>query len=144
MEETEGSEVEQEETETNVQCSHEAFDQAWLPIFQRKTKLTLAPHPYCHKCGIVRNVGRDRPRKIGYYMDVLSELEDYLEKEASKGGKNKLTECQKRLITKDIQKEEIFHDLYGTMASTQEEKFIEIVQKYRPDIQKQVIEYHLY
>lgn len=124
-------------------CLHRSIDGDWLPLLRKKREMTLAPHPYCGKCGLVRNVGPDRPKKIGFYVDKLSELERYLENEDSKGGKNKLTEAQKRLIVKEMEDQEVFIDLYGVMASTQKEKFIEIVQKYRPDIEEKVIEYHL-
>ncbi|MEF8874546.1 MAG: hypothetical protein V5A88_07760 [Candidatus Thermoplasmatota archaeon] len=124
-------------------CMHRSTDDDWLPLLRKKSKMTLAPHPYCSKCGLVRNIGPDRPRKIGYYIEKLSELERYLEKEDSKGGKSKLTEAQKRLIVKDMENQEVFKDLYGVLASTQADKFIEIIQKYRPDIEKRVIKYNL-
>ncbi len=125
------------------ECSHDSTDDDWLPLLREKSEMTLALHPYCRECGLVRNVGPDRPRKLGFYLDKLSELERYLEKEDSKGGQNKLTESQKRLITKEIEEHEVFNDLYGVMASTQREKFIEAIQKYRPDIEEGVIRYHI-
>ncbi|MBS3816522.1 MAG: hypothetical protein KGY76_03045 [Candidatus Thermoplasmatota archaeon] len=132
-----------EEAEISQRCPHESADEDWLPLLRNLSKMTLAPHPYCDKCGLVRNVGPDRPRKLGYYVDKLSEIEKYLKNEDSKGGKNKLTEAQKRLIVKEMEDEEIFNDLYGVMESTQEKRFIEIVQKYRSDIEERVIKYHL-
>lgn len=132
-----------EETEVSQECLHTSADEDWLPLLRNLSKMTLAPHPYCDKCGLVRNVGPDRPRKLGYYVDKLSEIEKYLKNEDSKGGKNKLTEAQKRLIVKEMENEEIFNDLYGVMESTQEKRFIEIVQKYRSDIEERVIKYHL-
>jgi len=124
-------------------CRHRSIDDDWLPLLRRKSEMTLAPHPYCNKCGLVRNIGPDRPRKIGFYVDKLSELERYLKNEDSKGGKSKLTEAQKRLIVKDMAEQEVFNDLYGVLASTQKDKFIEIIRKYRPDIAKREIKYHL-
>ncbi len=124
-------------------CIHRSVDEDWLPLLRKKHEMTLALHPYCEKCGLVRNIGPDRPRKIGYYIDKLSELERYLKNEDSKGGKNKLTEAQKRLIVKEMEEQEVFKDLYGVLASTQKEKFIEIIKKYRADIEEHVIEYHL-
>ncbi len=125
------------------ECLHNSTDDDWLPLLCDRSEKTLALHPYCEKCGLVRNVGPDRPRKLGFYVERLSELERYLEKEDSKGSQKKLTEAQKRLMIKDIEEHDIFNDLYGVMASTQSEKFIEIVQKYRPDIEEKVIMYHL-
>jgi len=124
-------------------CSHCSTDDDWLPLLRDRSKMTLALHPYCDNCGLVRNVGPDRPKKLGYYVDKLSELERYLKQEDSKGSHNKLTEAQKRLIVKDMKDHEVFNDLYGVMASTQREKFIDTVQKYRPDIEERVIRYHI-
>ncbi len=132
-----------EEDLSEKECAHISNDSDWLPLLRRDTELTLSLHPYCESCGLVRNVGPDRPRKLGYYIDKLSELEKYLKKEEGKKGKSKLTEAQKRLIVKELEEEEIFNDLYGVLASTQEKKFIEIVKKYRPDIEECVIKYYL-
>lgn len=129
--------------EKEPDCPHKSRDYDWLPMLMEKKSLTLAPHPYCEKCGLVRNVGPDKPRKVGFYMDVLSRIEKHLKREHDKGGKYKLTETHKRLIVKKIQDEEVFFDLYGVMASTQEEKFIDIIKEVRPDIEKYVIEYYL-
>lgn len=126
-----------------VFCTHESHERDWLPLLKEKEKCTLAPHPYCERCGLVRNIGPDRPRKLGYYTDVLSELERYLQHEHNKGGKHKLIEAQKRLIVKEMQRDELFQDLYGSLASAQEERFIEIVQKYRSDLDRKEIEFHL-
>lgn len=125
------------------ECMHESYDVDWLPLLKGDHRLTLAPHPYCHKCGIVRNIGPDRPRKLGHYVEVLSEIERYLRQEHSKGGKHKLTEAQKRLVVKEMQEDELFNDLYGVLASAQEERFIEILQEYVPYLERHEIEYYL-
>lgn len=124
-------------------CEHTSKEKDWLELLNGKDRLTLAPHPFCEDCGLVRNIGPDRPRKIGFFIDVLSELERYLEEENKKGGKPKLIEAHKRLIVKDMQEEDLFQDLYGAMASAQKEMFIELVQKYRPDLKSYEIEYYL-
>lgn len=134
--------MEEKETE-DKECPHISTDSDWLPLLREDTELTLSPHPYCDHCGMVRNVGPDRPRKLGYYVDKLSELERYLKNEDEKRGKNKLTEVHKRLIVKELGEEEVFNDLYGVLASTQEQKFVEIVKKYRPDLEECVIRYYL-
>jgi len=124
-------------------CPHTSSDCDWLPLLRKDTELTLSLHPYCQHCGLVRNVGPDRPRKLGYYVDKLSELERYLKNEDEKKGKDKLTEVHKRLILKEVEEEEVFNDLYGVLASTQEQKFVDIVKKYRPDLEEFLIRYYL-
>ncbi|MFW5898511.1 MAG: hypothetical protein ACOCT7_01500 [Candidatus Saliniplasma sp.] len=133
-----------EDTEdTEDQCEHVSKEKDWLALLKGKEKLTLAPHPYCENCGLVRNIGPDRPRKMGFYVDALNELQRYLREESKKGGKPKLIEAQKRLIVKEMQKDDLFQDLYGTLASAQKERFIELVQKYRPDLKSYEIEFYL-
>ncbi|MFP4000841.1 MAG: hypothetical protein ACLFSM_04460 [Thermoplasmata archaeon] len=129
--------------DNDLKCAHKSTDDDWLPLLQKDLELTLSLHPYCEDCGLVRNIGPDRPRKLGYYVDKLSELERYLEKEASKGDKSKLTEVHKRLIVKEMEDEEVFTDLYGVLATTQEKKFVNIVKKYRPDLEENLIKYYL-
>jgi len=132
-----------EEDPEDEECPHISNDSDWLPLLRRETELTLSPHPYCEFCGLVRNIGPDRPRKLGYYVDKLSEIERYLRREDGKKGKKKLTEVHKRLIVKELEGEEVFNDLYGVLASTQEKKFVDIVKKYRPDLEECVIRYYL-
>lgn len=133
----------EENGDDDPECSHLSTKDDWLPLLQRDKELTLSLHPYCENCGMVRNVGPDRPRKLGYYVDKLSDLERYLKQEASKGGKSKLTEVHKRLIVKEMEEEEVFNDLYGVLATTQERKFLKIVKKYRPDLEESLIKYYL-
>ncbi len=133
----------EEKGDEDQPCTHMSTDDDWLPILQKDIELTLSLHPYCENCGIVRNVGPDRPKKLGYYVEKLSDLERYLDKEDSKGGKSKLTEVHKRLIVKEMEEEEVFNDLYGVLATTQERKFVKIVRKFRPDLEESLIKYYL-
>ncbi len=124
-------------------CEHLKSGKDWLPILKERKDSTLAPHPYCRSCGLVRNIGPDRAKKLGFYTEVLSELERYLRLEYSKRGKHKLTESQKRLMVKDMEEDILFNDIYGSIASAQEERFVEIVRKYRQDITRMEIMYYL-
>ncbi len=124
-------------------CEHKSGGNEWLPILKGHEEDILALHPYCGSCGLVRNIGPDRAKRVGRYTEALSEVERFLKHESEKGARYKLTECQKRLIVKTMEQDDIFTDLYGTLASAQEERFVEIVQKYRPDLKKCEIEYHL-
>lgn len=126
-----------------ITCAHESHRTDWLPMLGKRHELTLAPHPFCDRCGLVRNIGPDRPRKLGFYTDVLSKLEGYLENEHSRGGRHKLIEAQKRLIVKEMEEDELFQDLYGAKGSAQEDKFVEIFRKFRSDVDEQEIRYYL-
>lgn len=128
-------------SEEKASCEHQCSCSDWLPILKEKKESTLAPHPYCHLCGLVRNIGPDRAKKTGFFIEILSELERYLNHEHSKGARCKLTEAQKRLISKDLEDDELFIDIFGNLASSQKERFVEIVLKHRPDLKRHEIEY---
>ncbi len=129
--------------DTCIRCEHLKKGKDWLPILKERKESTLAPHPYCRSCGLVRNIGPDRAKKVGYYTEVLAELERYLRLEYSKRGKHKLTESQKRLMVMEMEEDALFNDIYGSMASAQKERFVEIVRKYRPDLTRAEIMYYL-
>lgn len=140
MEETKTSEHDEEDA---YLCDHIKCSSDWLPILKKRKESTLAPHPYCRECGLVRNIGPDRAKKMGFYTEVLSELERYLRFEDSKKGRHKLTETQKRLIAVELENDMVFKDIYGNTASAQEERFVDIVLKYRPDLTEKEVSYYL-
>jgi hypothetical protein len=77
-------------------------------------------HPWCTKCGVIKNISDDRPKKLGYWMNELSRL-----------AKNRsFSQSQVRLIAKSLQSHESFHDLFGVNGSVQEKIFLKIVKKY--------------
>ncbi|MFO8110198.1 MAG: hypothetical protein R6U17_06755 [Thermoplasmata archaeon] len=124
-------------------CEHDSRGNDWLPILKNREKDVLALHPYCERCGLVRNIGPDRAKKFGYYVEVLSEIERFLKHESKKGGRCKLTESQKRLVVKKMEEDEVFNDLYGTPSSAQEDRFVEILLECRSDLKRCEIEYYL-
>jgi len=142
MDET-GHDEDPEEKEDSGQCEHVSAGSRWLPILKKKKKDLLAPHPHCACCGLVRNIGPDRAKKKGYYVEALSELKRSLEHEHNRGGRHKLTEAQTRLITKEMEEDELFSDTYGNLFSAQAERFVEIVKKIRPDLKDREIEFYI-
>ncbi len=134
----ESSQIDKEEL-----CPHESHDRDWLHVLDEGDYQTPAPHPYCEKCGLVKSIGPDRPKKMGYFISVLDELERLLNHEDKKDDRYKLIEAQKRLIVKEMEGDELFQDLWGTYRSAQEERFVGIVRKYRPDLKVEEIYYYL-
>lgn len=104
----------------SMHCMHKSsWEKEWLPRFDNSITV---PHPYCEKCGAVKNISHDRAKKLGYYENTLHMIKKYLEK---RGGK--LAEAQIRLITKELQK---FEDIYWMRGSTQRNAFISALMKY--------------
>ena len=74
-----------------MSCDHTSCglaEKVWLPYIFRGRECGLKPHPYCVKCGAVKNLSSEKPREIGYYMNVISDL----------GKRIKISQVQIRLI----------------------------------------------
>jgi len=79
----------------------------------------LKPHLYCTECGLVKNGSSDKPRRLGYYINVVAEL-----------GKNvKVTKVQMRLISLQLERNGI-DDIFSMDKFMQEKLFVETVRKY--------------
>jgi hypothetical protein len=105
-----------------VNCSHHVCgkeERIWLPTSDMRYG-SLEKHPWCKTCGLVKNISDDRPKKIGYWMNLFS----YLSSEIA------LTQVQKRLISKELKDTEIFHDMFGSFGSDQKDIFLRILTKY--------------
>ena len=103
-------------------CTHQICgkqDRIWLSTTTDKYG-SVERHQWCTTCGVVQNKSDDRPKKIGYWMNKLGSLSYELN----------LTQTQKRLIAKQIENHEYFHDLFSAYGSSQKKLFIEIVSKY--------------
>jgi len=66
--------------DTFVLCAHEANKKDWAPMQNGVLKL----HPYCNKCGTMKNVSSDKGKKISYFVASLSKLRKILEKRGYK------------------------------------------------------------
>lgn len=105
-----------------VLCNHKSCEydkRVWLPLHNNRGS-DLALHPWCEECGLVKNISDDRPRGIGYWMNVLSRIVNRFS----------ITQCQKRLVVKRLDAYECFDDMYGITGSTQKEIFVKIVKNY--------------
>mgnify|MGYP000097140405 CR=1 FL=1 len=104
-----------------VTCEHSEKRGDWL----RMQNGIMKPHPYCSKCGIVKNVSSDRGKKFSYFVVSLSKLRKILK---NKG--YKVSEIQIRLIINELKKHDGFEDIWWITFSKQKEIFIETVGKY--------------
>jgi hypothetical protein len=113
---------------SHVDCGRE--HRIWLPetIASSDNSRTLSStgrsdvslHHWCVLCGCIQNISDDRPKKMGYWINVLSKL----------AREYHLTSCQRRLIIKTLEYNEFFGDLYGTTGSSQRGVFVKVVQNY--------------
>ena len=103
-------------------CQHESCgreQRIWMPSGDTHYSEVVL-HPYCKHCGLVKNLSDDRPRALGYWVNILS----YFSKVFS------LKKVQTRLISKELEGCDCFDDLYGTTGSAQKELFVKILKKY--------------
>ena len=106
-----------------MRCLHRscgAIEKVWLPVEFRDRVIGLKPHPYCLDCGVIKNISPDRPRRIGYYINVISSISRIY----------RVSQAQIRLIVNELQAIEDFEDNYCMSAAAQEKIFIAIVKKY--------------
>ena len=60
-----------------MNCAHKSCgsnDKVWLPFEVTGINKGLKSHPYCVRCGSVKNISSDRARSIGYYVNVLARM----------------------------------------------------------------------
>jgi hypothetical protein len=102
-------------------CDHKSCggsEKVWLPYFYRGRERGLKPHPFCADCGLVKNLSSERPRDVGYYMNVLSVL----------GQRYKVVQVQKHLVAMEMERLAL-DDGYGMDRKMQEKLFVEIVTR---------------
>ncbi len=103
-------------------CEHKncgSGEKVWLPYIFEGRERGLKPHPYCTDCGLVKNLSSQRPRDLGYYMNIVGEL----------GKRFRITQIQTRLIALEMERQDL-SDAYGLDRQQQEKLFVEIVIRY--------------
>lgn len=81
----------------------------------------LKPHPFCLRCGYVKNIGSDRAAGKGYFINVISQIE----KNLIIPGKS----VRMRLAVRELEKIDDFEDAYSMTRYAQEKIFISIIRK---------------
>lgn len=79
----------------------------------------MKPYLFYTECGLVKNGSSDKPRRLGYYINLIAEL----------GKEVKVTKVQMRLISLDLQKQGI-DDVYSMDKCMQEKLIVKIVKRY--------------
>lgn len=121
----------------HVDCKRE--DSIWIPINQNnhlyrmvsmygssitqgkaegRSTSDIIPHPYCVKCGVIKNLNMDDSAKpLGYWLEGLNRLVR----------RRAITHVQRRLITQQLLDEPYFADTYAVCRSAQTSFFVENV-----------------
>ncbi len=118
----------------NIICDHKdcgAKEKVWLPYNYKGLERGLKPHVFCIKCGLVKSSSSDKPRRLGYYKNIVAALSEIV----------KITKVQMRLISIDLEKNGI-DDIYSMDKCCQEALFIEVVRRY-VNVSEQIIRHYL-
>jgi hypothetical protein len=105
-------------------------------------RVPIQHKPYCSKCGIVKNIGSDRARKLGFFATALGRLKNRIDKEHDRSTYSiaKISEAQVRLVIKSLESVEAFDDPYAMTFHAQLELFEAAVKYVRPDVPVAVLE----
>ncbi len=106
-----------------MKCEHKSCgskERVWLPYVSRGSEYGLKSHPYCIYCGAVKNISSDLPKKIGYYINMLSKIRKSF----------RISDAQVRLIVNELKSKEDFEDPYWTTGHAQEKMFLALIKKY--------------
>lgn len=99
-------------------CEHKlsgSREKIWLPYYFEGRERGLKPHPYCTECGLVKNLSSDRPRSVGYFMNLIADL----------GEHHKIAKTQIRLIALEMDRLNL-DDKFGMDRRQQEDLFVNI------------------
>ena len=133
----EAVEGEEEERPEHEPCH--PLDKIWLPTYTDENTQD-AKHDWCLNTGIIRNQGGEEARPRGFWVAVLHKLQRRLAKESDKTRMTgQLTDAQKRIILHELDALEGFYDRWWRTESSQVHKFVQVVQKWRPDVSERVI-----
>ncbi|MBU3967236.1 MAG: hypothetical protein KKG76_07690 [Euryarchaeota archaeon] len=105
-----------------MKCEHKSCgnkEKVWLPFTSREIEHGLKSHPYCVHCGAVKNISSDMPKRIGYYINIISHIRKNF----------RISDVQVRLIVNELITED-FEDPYWTTRSAQERMFLAALNKY--------------
>ncbi len=103
-------------------CKHNncgGIEKVWLPYSYRGMEVGLKPHPYCTECGLVKSLSSEKPRNIGFYINIITALSK----------KHKIAQVQIRIMAQEMEKAD-FEEPYGMDRYIQEKLFIEMAKKY--------------
>jgi len=118
-------------------CDHDIVhkDQAvWIkPSEKEKVHSPSQRRPYCKKCGRLKYMGSAPAKKMGFYINLLTEIQKKLDVlYRRKATRHRLTSVQIRLVIKDLEMDDFFLDQFSNQRYSQYDFFRITLQKYCP------------
>ncbi len=113
-----------------------ADGRVWLEALPDEAA-TMRLHAFCADCGAVRHRLTRRGRPMGYFAQAVANLKVDLEHEPKLA---KLAQVQVHLILKTLEAVPDFDDPYSMDFETQRRIFLRAVQRFRPDIDADLVD----
>ena len=104
----------------HIECA--SIEKVWLPHLLGEHPKGLKSHPFCIRCGMIKNIGPDKAKGKGYFINVISKIEKHIKIPGST--------VRMRLVVKELEKIEDFSDLFSMSKYNQDKVFISIIKKY--------------
>lgn len=127
-------------------CIHRpvsAQDAVWLPPQDKSRNHTPAEkHLYCLGCGSIRYQGTDKAKRMGFFSNLISRVNEQIDKERRRGVKDlrAITAVQKRLMVREMESDDIFCDPWVSTHRLQMHAFKRILKRHCPRITDGIIE----
>jgi len=102
-------------------CEHKisgSREKLWMPYRFEGRERGLKPHPYCTECGLIKSLSSEKPRSLGYFMNLIADL----------GRRYKIAKVQVRLIALEMERMQM-DDKFGMDRKQQEDLFVEITTR---------------
>ena len=121
-------------------CIHRSVspqDAIWLPPEDKSQNHTPSQKRiYCLGCGAVKYQGSDKAKRIGFFTNLISRINEQVAKERRRGvkGLRPITEVQKRLMIREMESKDIFCDPWTATRKLQLVAFKKILKRHCPKL----------
>jgi len=127
-------------------CIHKPVshqDAVWLPPDDKHdSHIPAQRRIFCLGCGNIKYQGSDRAKKLGFFMNLISRINEQVNKEQRRGVKElrPITEVQKRLLIREMEANEVFMDTWMSTRKLQISVFRKILRRHCPKLTDTLID----
>jgi hypothetical protein len=91
---------------------------------------------------MVKYQGSDRAKKLGFFMNLMSKINEQVDKERRRGIKDvrPITEVQKRLMIREMESNEVFMDTWMSTRKLQLVVFRRMLKRHCPNLTDTLID----
>ena len=104
-----------------TKCNHSFIPSkmgVWLPSLEHAHS-SLQIYQYCSKCGLIKINEEGQGKKVGFFMNIIGRIDE----------KKRIPTVQKRLLAKELLKNDLFTDPQGSYFSFQVLYFLKLIHE---------------